>query len=93
MATKMNLNISNNNSCCKPERGFCEWVCCGQKPLLVFHNSFPSPRNILPMIMTKTGKTELLQESPLENIWQRTQKGLDYKEKLGIKFYYKFLKA
>ena len=62
---------------------FCEWVSCGQKPLFVFPNSFPSPRNMLPMKMTKTGKTELLQESPHENIWQRTKKWeLDYKEKL-----------
>ena len=59
----------------------------GQKPLLVFLNSFPSPRNILPMTMTETGKTALLQESPHENIWQRTKKWeLDYKSKLGIKF-------
>ena len=59
-----------------------------------FSNLFPSPCNMLPMIMTKTGKTKLLQESPDENIWQRTQKwGLDYKEKLGINFYYNFLKG
>ena len=64
----MNLNLSNGNSYCKTERIFCEWVCCGEKPLLVFQNSFPSPHNMLPMIMTKTGKTELLQESPHENI-------------------------
>ena len=64
----MNLNLSNDNICCKNEGGFCEWVYCGKKPLLVFQNSFPSPRNLLPMIMTKTGKTKLLQESPHENI-------------------------
>ena len=64
----MNSNLSNDNICCKNERGFCEGVCFGQKPLFVFHNSFPSPRNRLPMIMTKTGKTKLLQESPHENI-------------------------
>ena len=46
---------------------------------------------MLPMIMTKTGKIELLQESPHENIWQRTKKwGLDYKEKLGINFIISF---
>ena len=90
----MNSNISNDNSCYKTERGFCEWLCSGQKPLLVFMNSFPYPLNLLPMTMTKTGKTELLQESPHENIWQRTKKWeLDYKLKLGINFYYKFLKA
>ena len=85
----MNSNLSNDNSCCKTERGFCEWVCCGQKLLLVFQNSFPSPRNMLPMI--KTRKTELLQESPHENIWQGTKKwGLDYKEKIGINFIIRF---
>ena len=64
----MNSNLSNNNSCCKTERGFCELFSCGQKPLFVFLNSIPSPRNMLPITMTKTGKTELLQESPHENI-------------------------
>ena len=34
----------------------------------VFSGLFPSPRNLLPMIMTKIGKTELLEESPYENI-------------------------
>ena len=90
----MNSNLSNDNSCCKTERGFCEWVCCGQKRLLVFLNSFPYLRNILPMTMIKTKKIEPLQECPHENIWQRTKKWeLDYKSKLGINFYYKFLKA
>ena len=64
----MNSNLSNDNRCCKTERGFFEGVCSGQKPLLVFLNSFPYPRNRLRMTMTKTGKTELLQESPHENI-------------------------
>ena len=64
----MNSNLSNNNSCCKTERGVCGRFCCGQKPLFVFLNSFPYPRNMLPMTMTKTGKIELLQESPHENI-------------------------
>ena len=64
----MNSNISNDNNSCKTERGFCEQVCCGQKPLFVFLNSFPYPRNMLPMTMIKTGKTDLLQESPHENI-------------------------
>ena len=64
------------------------------KTYFFFHNYFPSARNILPMIMTKTEKTELLQESPHENIWQRTKKWeLDYKSKLGINFYYKFLES
>ena len=35
---------------------------------IFFHDLFPSPHNMLPMIMTKTGKTKLLQESPYENI-------------------------
>ena len=39
-----------------------------EKTIFFFHNSFPSPRNMLLMIMTKTGKTELLHESPRENI-------------------------
>ena len=64
----MNSNISNDNSCCKTERGFCECFYCEKNPLLVFQNSFPSSRTMLPMIMTKTGKTELLRESPHENI-------------------------
>ena len=64
----MNSNLSNDNICCKTERGFCELFYCGQKYLLVFLNSFPSPRNILPMTMTKTGKIELLHESLHENI-------------------------
>ena len=64
----MNSNISNDNRCFKTKRCFCECVSCGHKPLLVFPNSFPSPRNLLPITMTKTGKTELLQESPHENI-------------------------
>ena len=33
-----------------------------------FPKFITSPRNLLPMTMTKTGKTELLQESPHENI-------------------------
>ena len=79
----MNSNISNDNICGKTERGFCELFFSRQKPLFFFQNSFPSPRNILPMIMTKTRKTELLKESPHENIWQRTKKWeLDYKPKL-----------
>ena len=27
------MNISNLDSCCKNESGFCEWVSCEQKPL------------------------------------------------------------
>ena len=64
----MNSNISNDNRCWKIERGFCECFCCGQKPFFVFLNSFPSPHNILPITMIETGKIELLQESPHENI-------------------------
>ena len=89
----MNSNISNDNSCCKNERGFCEWFSFGQKNLLVFQNYFPSPCNMLPMIMTKIRKTELLQESPHENIWQMTKKWeLDYKSNLEWTFIISFWK-
>jgi len=40
----------------------------GTKTSFGFLNSFLYPCNMLPMTMTKTGKTELLQESPHENI-------------------------
>ena len=63
------------------------------KTSFFFLNSFPSPRNHLPMTMTKTGKTELLQESPHENIWQRTKKiELDLNQNLEWTFFISFWK-
>ena len=41
-AIKIKSNLSNIDSCCKNERGFCEWVSYEQKPLFFFKISSPS---------------------------------------------------
>ena len=44
------------DTCVTTERGFCEWVRDGQKPLLVFKNSSPVNHNMPRKLNTKTGK-------------------------------------
>ena len=54
----MNSTLSNDDSCCKTETRFCEWISYEPKSLWDFLNSSPLARNPCSITMTKTGKTE-----------------------------------
>jgi hypothetical protein len=55
-------NIPNHDTCAKNKRGFCEWFCSWQKPLLVFKKKPYFFWKACPKTINKTWKKRALQK-------------------------------